>query len=307
MTLEPLGVTLRLDARDLPLAPVRGYVAQALPLSLDAGAAGAQGDIDLSLATPEAPGLVVRKGAVQVSGLSLSLTGQKQPSVGLGRLEVTDTSVDLAARTVAGDADEARCPGGARQGRRYRPRRAGGGSGPGGTRQGPARRPVSAGQGAGTPGGARGLAPRPAATRRHAGSPGVEGDRGLAAHGRGPRDLRGPAAQGCGRAYPGGDAPGHRPVVATARRAAGRGFRRALAEAGHHRHQGQGHGAAAAHDRGLQAGQGGLAPAGPVPGRGDRPAVRQRRGVVGTQGGPARAGPPGGQGAPRVRIRRTGG
>lgn len=101
VTLEPLGVTLRLDARDLPLTPVRGYVAQALPLSLDAGAAGAQGDIDLSLATPDAPGLVVRKGAVQVSGLSLSLTGQKQPSVGLGRLEVTDTSVDLAARTVA--------------------------------------------------------------------------------------------------------------------------------------------------------------------------------------------------------------
>ncbi len=101
VTLEPLGVTLRLDARDLPLVPVRGYVAQALPLSLDAGAAGAQGDIDLSLATPDAPGLVVRKGAVQVSGLSLSLTGQKQPSVGLGRLEVTDTSVDLAARTVA--------------------------------------------------------------------------------------------------------------------------------------------------------------------------------------------------------------
>jgi uncharacterized protein involved in outer membrane biogenesis/outer membrane protein OmpA-like peptidoglycan-associated protein len=105
VTLEPLGVTLRLDARDLPLAPVRGYVAQALPLSLDAGAAGAQGDIDLSLATPDAPGLVVRKGAVQVSGLSLSLVGpqagQKQPSVSLGRLEVADTSVDLAARTVA--------------------------------------------------------------------------------------------------------------------------------------------------------------------------------------------------------------
>ncbi|MEG6505497.1 DUF748 domain-containing protein [Nitratidesulfovibrio sp. 1201_IL3209] len=105
VTLEPLGVTLRLDARDLPLAPVRGYVAQALPLSLDAGAAGAQGDIELSLATPDAPGLVVRKGAVQVSGLSLSLVGslagQKQPSVSLGRLEVADTSVDLAARTVA--------------------------------------------------------------------------------------------------------------------------------------------------------------------------------------------------------------
>ena len=105
VTLDPLGVTLRLDARDLPLVPVRGYVAQALPLSLDAGAAGAQGDIDLSLAAPDAPGLVVRKGAVQVSGLSLSLpgalAGQKQPSVSLGKLDVADTSVDLAARTVA--------------------------------------------------------------------------------------------------------------------------------------------------------------------------------------------------------------
>lgn len=109
LTLAPLGVALRLDARDLPLPPVRGYVAQALPLSLDAGVAGAQGEIDLSLATPDTPGLVVRKGAVQVSGLSLSLigasagspAGQKPPSVRLGRLEVADTSVDLAARTVA--------------------------------------------------------------------------------------------------------------------------------------------------------------------------------------------------------------
>jgi len=102
LTLEPLGVTLRLDARDLPLAPVRGYVAQAVPaLSLDAGAAGAQGEMELSLATPDAPGFVLRKGAAQVSGLSLSLAGQKQPSVGLGRLEVAETSVDLAARTVA--------------------------------------------------------------------------------------------------------------------------------------------------------------------------------------------------------------
>ncbi|WP_353115204.1 DUF748 domain-containing protein [Nitratidesulfovibrio sp.] len=109
VTLAPLGVALRLDARDLPLPPVRGYVAQALPLSLDAGVAGAQGEIDLSLATPDTPGLVVRKGAVQVSGLSLSLAGapagapagQKPPSVSLGKLEVADTSVDLAARTVA--------------------------------------------------------------------------------------------------------------------------------------------------------------------------------------------------------------
>lgn len=102
LTLEPLGVTLRLDARDLPLAPVRGYVAQAVPaLSLDAGAAGAQGEVELSLAAPDAPGFVLRKGAAQVSGLALSLAGQKQPSVGLGRLEVTETSVDLAARTMA--------------------------------------------------------------------------------------------------------------------------------------------------------------------------------------------------------------
>ncbi|WP_035065233.1 DUF748 domain-containing protein [Nitratidesulfovibrio termitidis] len=105
LTLEPLGVALRLDARDLPLVPVRGYVAQALPLSLDAGATGVQGEIDLSLAAPDAPGLVLRKGAAQVSGLILSLagapTGQKQPSVSLGKLEVSDTSVDLAARTVA--------------------------------------------------------------------------------------------------------------------------------------------------------------------------------------------------------------
>lgn len=102
LTLQPLGVALRLDARDLPLAPVRGYVAQAVPaLSLDTGAAGAQGEVELSLATPDEPGLVVRKGAAQVSGLSLSLAGQKQPSVGLGRLEVAETSVDLAARTVA--------------------------------------------------------------------------------------------------------------------------------------------------------------------------------------------------------------
>lgn len=101
VTLAPLGVALRLDARDLPLVPVRGYVAQALPLSLDAGAAGAQGEIDFSLAASDAPGLVVRKGAVQVSGLALSLAGQKQPSVSLGKLDVADTSVDLAARTVA--------------------------------------------------------------------------------------------------------------------------------------------------------------------------------------------------------------
>ncbi|WP_341806055.1 DUF748 domain-containing protein [Nitratidesulfovibrio liaohensis] len=101
LTLEPLGVALRLDARDLPLLPVRGYVAQALPLSLDAGTAGVQGDIDLSLAVPDAPGLMVRKGAAQVSGLVLSLAGQKQPSVNLGKLEVADTAVDLAARTVA--------------------------------------------------------------------------------------------------------------------------------------------------------------------------------------------------------------
>ncbi|MBG3876531.1 DUF748 domain-containing protein, partial [Desulfovibrio oxamicus] len=101
LTLEPLGVALRLDARDLPLLPVRGYVAQALPLSLDAGTAGVQGEIDLSLAGPDAPGLMVRKGAAQVSGLVLSLAGQKQPSVNLGRLDVADTSVDLAARSVA--------------------------------------------------------------------------------------------------------------------------------------------------------------------------------------------------------------
>ncbi|WP_230404353.1 DUF748 domain-containing protein [Nitratidesulfovibrio sp. HK-II] len=102
LTLQPLGVALRLDARDLPLVPVRGYVAQAVPaLSLDAGAAGAQGEMELSPATPDAPGFVLRKGAAQVSGLSLSLAGQKQPSVGLGRLEVAETSVDLAARTVA--------------------------------------------------------------------------------------------------------------------------------------------------------------------------------------------------------------
>lgn len=101
LTLEPLGVALRLDARDLPLLPVRGYVAQALPLSLDAGTAGVQGEMDLSLAVPDAPGLMVRKGAAQVSGLVLSLAGQKQPSVNLGKLEVADTSVDLAARTVA--------------------------------------------------------------------------------------------------------------------------------------------------------------------------------------------------------------
>jgi uncharacterized protein involved in outer membrane biogenesis len=101
LTLEPLGVALRLDARDLPLLPVRGYVAQALPLSLDAGSAGVQGEMELSLAVPDAPGFVLRKGAAQVSGLSLSLTGQKQPSVNLGKLEVVETSVDLAARTVA--------------------------------------------------------------------------------------------------------------------------------------------------------------------------------------------------------------
>ncbi|EPR43474.1 protein of unknown function DUF748 [Desulfovibrio sp. X2] len=126
LALAPFGLSLHLDASALPLPLARGYLAQALPLSLDAGTADVRGEIgfteaasaqsakaDKGAKSPKSPkspasdasgepgpGLTVRKGAVQLANLSLSRDGQT-PALTLGTLDVPDVSLDLAARTVS--------------------------------------------------------------------------------------------------------------------------------------------------------------------------------------------------------------
>jgi hypothetical protein len=88
----------RVEARVASIAPYLPYVGDALAARVDSGALATQGDLDIGWS--DGFTLEAANAQASVERASLTLAGDKQPAVTVGRFSVDDVAVSLAKRTL---------------------------------------------------------------------------------------------------------------------------------------------------------------------------------------------------------------
>jgi len=98
-TMQPFASTSTITVAGLQLPNYKPYFDQVLPINVDSGELGFSAEIDIKM-TDDTPALLVNNGAATISNLALRKPDAKEPSLGLTKLAMSGTTVDLKGKTI---------------------------------------------------------------------------------------------------------------------------------------------------------------------------------------------------------------